>query len=147
MSPELKNILSQAQRLDRQSQMQLISRLSNQTEPITTLDDGMFQQEQSVNGYISIEPSSVSSFLQAHQELISLLNEAYKELRKYFSSEDLKLELVTDPEIAEDRLFVYIFTSLSVTDALRKLDEFDEQWWLEQLDRANSLLNFNLRFV
>jgi hypothetical protein len=145
MSPELKNILSQAQRLDRQSQMQLISRLSNQTEPRTTLDDGMFQ---SVKGYISIEPSSVSNFLQAHQELISLLNEAYKELRKHFSSEDLKLELVTDPEIAEDRqLFVYIFTSISVTDALRKLDEFDEQWWLEQVDRANGLLNFNLRFV
>ncbi|MCY7336449.1 MAG: hypothetical protein LH613_09605 [Chamaesiphon sp.] len=33
MSPELENILSQAQKLDRQSQLQLISRLSNQTQP------------------------------------------------------------------------------------------------------------------
>jgi hypothetical protein len=33
MSPELKRILSQAQQLDRESQIQLINRLSNQTQP------------------------------------------------------------------------------------------------------------------
>jgi hypothetical protein len=33
MSPELERILSQAQQLDRESQIQLISRLSNQTPP------------------------------------------------------------------------------------------------------------------
>ncbi len=33
MSPELEQILSQAQQLDRESQIQLISRLSNQTQP------------------------------------------------------------------------------------------------------------------
>jgi hypothetical protein len=101
-----------------------------------------------LDGYMLPKSSAVGNFLQAHQELTSLLNEAYQELRKYFSSEDLKLELVTDPEIAgEQQLFVYIFTSLSVTDALQKFDEFDEQWWLDRIDRANGLLNFNLRFV
>jgi hypothetical protein len=101
-----------------------------------------------LDGYILPKLSTVGNFLQAHQELSSLLNEAYQELRKYFSSEDLKLELVTDPEIAGDQqLFVYIFTSLSVTNALEKFDEFDEQWWLDRIDRANGLLNFNLRFV
>jgi hypothetical protein len=101
-----------------------------------------------LEGYMLSKSSAVGNFLQAHQELTSLLNEAYKELRKYFSSEDLKLELVADPEIVGDQqLFVYIFTSLSVTDALQKFDEFDEQWWLDRIDRANGLLNFNLRFV
>ncbi len=33
MSPELERILSQAQQLDRASQIQLISRLSSQTQP------------------------------------------------------------------------------------------------------------------
>jgi hypothetical protein len=33
MSPELERILSQAQQLDRESQIQLISCLSNQTQP------------------------------------------------------------------------------------------------------------------
>jgi hypothetical protein len=33
MSPELEHILSQAQQLDRASQIQLISRLSTQTQP------------------------------------------------------------------------------------------------------------------
>lgn len=100
------------------------------------------------HGYILVKPSSIGDFLQEHKELILLLNEAYRELRKYFLSEDLKLELVSDPEISGDKqLFVYIFTSLPVTDALNKFDEFDEQWWLDRVDRANDLLNFNLRFV
>jgi hypothetical protein len=99
-------------------------------------------------GYILQQPSSVGSFLQEHKELVSLLTEASKELRKYFSTEDFKLQLVSDPEIAGDQqLFVYISTSLSVTDALKKLDEFDEKWWLDRIDHANGLLNFNLRFV
>jgi hypothetical protein len=101
-----------------------------------------------LDGYILSKSSAVGNFLQAHQELSSLLDEAYQELRKYFSSEDLKLELVADPEIVgNQQLFVYIFTSLSVTDALQKFNEFDEQWWLDRIDRANGLLNFNLRFV
>jgi hypothetical protein len=99
-------------------------------------------------GYILPQPSSVGSFIQEHKELVSLLTEAFKELRKYFPTEDFKLQLVSDPEIAgEQQLFVYISTSLSVTDALKKLDKFDEKWWLDRIDRANGLLNFNLRFV
>jgi hypothetical protein len=118
----------------------------------TKLEDKMLKvPEQYLNGldgYILSKPSSIDDFLQAHQELASLLNEAYQELRKYFPSEDLKLELVSDPEIAGDQqLFVYIFTALLVTDALNKFDEFDEQWWLDRIDRANGLLNFNLRFI
>jgi hypothetical protein len=174
MSPELERILSQAQQLDRASQIQLISRLSNQTQPQpeenpwlaiagSLVDDPFFddyiaeidrdRQEidslgQSINGYILLEPSSAIDFIQEHQELVALLNESYKEIRKYFPTENLKLELVSDREIAEDQqLFVYVCTSMSVTDALQKLDEFDQRWWLERIDRANGLLNFNLRFV
>jgi hypothetical protein len=118
----------------------------------TKIEDKMLKvPEQYLNeleGYILSKPSVVDNFLQAHQELVSLLTEAYQELRKYFSSEDLKLELVSDPEIGGDQqLFVYIFTALSVTDALKQFNEFDERWWLDKIDRANGLLNFNLRFV
>lgn len=177
MSPELKDILNQAQKLDRQSQLQLISHLSNQTQPEpkeqndnpllaiagSLVDDPFFEDyiaeidrdrqeidslEQSINGYILPEPASAIDFLQEHQELVALLNESYNEIRKYFPSEDLKLQLVSDREIAEDQqLFVYINTSTSVVDALKKLDEFDNHWWLERIDMVNGLLNFNLRFV
>ena len=75
-----------------------------------------------LDGYMLSKSSAVGNFLQAHQELTSLLNEAYQELRKYFSSEDLKLELVADPEIAGDQqLFVYIFTSLQSRMLCRNL--------------------------
>ena len=70
------------------------------------------------------------------------------EIRKYFPNEALSLEVVSDSEAASSReLFVYILTSLPVKKALKKLDELDDQLFLEQLDRTNNLLNFNLRFV
>jgi hypothetical protein len=51
MSPELKDILSQAQKLDRQSQLQLISHLSNQTQPEP--------KEQTENPWLAIAGSLV----------------------------------------------------------------------------------------
>ncbi len=51
MSPELKDILSQAQKLDRQSQLQLINYLSNQTQPEP--------KEQNENPWLAIAGSLV----------------------------------------------------------------------------------------
>jgi hypothetical protein len=90
----------------------------------------------------------VSKFIQEHQQLIWLLNDAYKELRKYFPSEDLRMELVSDVKIAEkDRLFIYILTSLSESDALNKFDKFDKYWEGYRRELAKESLNFKIRFI
>ncbi len=89
----------------------------------------------------------ISKFIQEHQ-LVWLLNDAYKKLRKYFPSEDLKMELVPDVKIAEkDRLFVYILTSLPESDALNKFDEFDKYWEGYRRELAKESLNFKILFV
>jgi len=44
-------------------------------------------------------------------------------------------------------LFAYIRTSLPVDEALSRLDKFDEEWFLDQLDRAGGRFNFNLEFA
>lgn len=98
--------------------------------------------------YLIPNPENVLTFLNQYQDLVSFLIDAYVEIRKYFPNEALSLEVVSDSEAASSReLFVYILTSLPVKKALKKLDELDDQWFLEQLDRTNNLLNFNLRFV
>jgi hypothetical protein len=60
----------------------------------------------------------------------------------------LELELVSDPESRELRqtLFGYIYTPLPVQDAVAKLDEFDETWFLDAVYKTGVSLNFNLRF-
>jgi hypothetical protein len=44
-------------------------------------------------------------------------------------------------------LFVYIQTPLPVTAAREKLEQLDEEWWLDALPRAGGRLNIALEYV
>lgn len=108
------------------------------------------KQARSIEKYtISISRiPDVSKFIQEHQQLIWLLNDAYKKLRKYFPSEDLRLDLVSDVKIAEkDRFFIHILTSLSESDALNKFNEFEKYWADYQRGLPKEFLNFKIRFI
>ena len=60
----------------------------------------------------------------------------------------MALEVIRDPEIGKDgELFAYILTPLSVQEAQARLDDLDDEWFLDQLDRIGDLLNFNLEFI
>ena len=92
--------------------------------------------------------SRLLHFFGENRYLIPVVVEAHEELKKRFPSEELLLEVVSDPEADGcDELFAYILTSLSVEDALQRLNDLDEQWFLNQLDSTNGLFNFNLRFI
>jgi hypothetical protein len=41
---------------------------------------------------------------------------------------------------------VYINTNLPVDEALKLLDRFDEEWFLDAVDQVDVDFNFNLRF-
>jgi len=93
-------------------------------------------------------PSKLLSFFEKNSYLIPVVIEAYEELKERFPSEKLVLEVVSDSEDDScDELFAYINTSLPVEEALQKLDDLDEQWFLNKLDETKGLFNFNLKFV
>jgi hypothetical protein len=99
--------------------------------------------------YAFRDEATVRSFLHDHPQVIEVLLEAYTRLQGYFGP-DLRvtLEVVRDPEVEDlGELFAYIATSLPVCDALTQLNRFDGNWFLDQLDRVDGLLNFNLEFV
>lgn len=92
--------------------------------------------------------SKLLRFLEKNRHLIPIVFKAYKEIRKRFPSEKLILESVSDPEAEnEEEVFVYILTSLSVGEAIARLNNLDEEWFLSELPRTKGLFNFNLRFV
>ena len=95
------------------------------------------------------DAAAVRRFLQACPQLIELLLEAHVYLQEYFGPDpQVTLEVVSDPEAESmDELFAYILTSLPVDEALARLDKLDEEWFLDQLDRVDGQLNFNLEFV
>jgi hypothetical protein len=85
--------------------------------------------------------SRLLHFFDENHNLIPVVIEAHEELRKRFPSEELSLEVVSDPETDGcDELFAYILTSLPVEDALQKLNDLDEEWFLNQLERIVSII-------
>ena len=77
--------------------------------------------------------SEVFEFLEDKPSLIPLVVEAHERIRDYFgSSTELVLEVITDPEATEDyELVIFVRTNLSPDDAFSKLEQLDEEWWLD----------------
>jgi hypothetical protein len=75
----------------------------------------------------------VHRFLQKHSNLIDVLLEAHRQIRKYFPTEKLRLKLYVDPESPQwEKLVLSICASAeSVDQALNQLDELDENWWID----------------
>ena len=82
--------------------------------------------------YIFRKPEEVSRFLQVYPFLVPLLLEAHDRIGAYFGPrQEVVLEVVTDPEAVADRqLVAFIQTELHPVEALDRLDQLDEDWWL-----------------
>ena len=95
------------------------------------------------------EGGEVENFLRQNPFLTELLLVAPGKIRKYFGSgPQLALKVVKDPEVGKDRrLFVLIRTELHPEDALDRLDELYDDWWLDMLSRANHKLSIDVEYV
>jgi predicted HTH domain antitoxin len=93
--------------------------------------------------------AQVRRFLQAYPHLTGFLQEAFPYLQKHFGpSPRVELEVIRDPEIGSTgELIAYILTPLSVDEAQARLDRLDDEWLLDEMDRVDGLLNFNLEFI
>ncbi|MEH2069184.1 MAG: hypothetical protein V7K47_13655 [Nostoc sp.] len=87
-------------------------------------------------------------FLRKHQNLLDVLFKAHREIRKYFPYEKLQLKLSVDPESPQwEKLLLSIYSSPEhIDEALNKLDEFDQKWWIEASLGVAVNLCINLEF-
>jgi len=93
---------------------------------------------------------AVIKFLQAHPGLVIPLIEGQSLAERIFGvGQGYHLEVATDPENEELRqqLVAYIHTSLSVTNALYRLERFDEEWIFGQTPKTLRDLMFTLEFT
>lgn len=92
---------------------------------------------------------AVREYLDQHRVLQSVLVEAHEYLQRCFGPNlHVELCLKPDPEVEGlDVLFGYISTDLPVEEALKRLERFDEMWFLDAMPDIPARLNFNLRFV
>jgi hypothetical protein len=93
-------------------------------------------------------PLQIVKFLNKKPEILSWLLKSYQEIRKYFPTEKLRLSYSTDPEIPQwEKLVLAICVSPEFSeDAFKKLDTFDENWWLDASSKANVNLCIDVDF-
>ncbi|MHC1635778.1 MAG: hypothetical protein ACXQTS_04025 [Candidatus Methanospirareceae archaeon] len=75
--------------------------------------------------------SEVVNFLVNNPLLISFLQEAYEHIRDYFKESQVALEVITDPETGDQELVIFICTNLPPDEVYKKLEQLDEEWWLD----------------
>lgn len=82
--------------------------------------------------YILTKPSEVLEWLEKHPSLVALLLEASTKINNYFPDSQRFLEVVTDPEIINDaQLVIFISPKLTPNGAVHRLDQFEDDWWLD----------------
>ncbi len=97
--------------------------------------------------YLFRKANVVKSFLEEHPFLIPLLQEAHIQIKRYFPNSDVVLEVVTDPEIPDEKqLVAFIVVEQTAEEASQALDRLDEEWWLDALDRAQDMFHITLEF-
>jgi hypothetical protein len=82
----------------------------------------------------------IKSSLEKNQFLVPLLYAAFFQIKKYFP--DAVVLLNFDQEYEDDQqLMATIITNKSPDEAFQRLQQLDEQWWLEALDDAQIKLS------
>lgn len=84
------------------------------------------------------DPSYIDWLLQSHAALTA-----------HFGAEaKFVLDAIDDPDIAGNtQLAVYIKTRIPVDEAMRRLEQFDNDWFFDQIDFVGNKIFFNLAFV
>ncbi len=93
------------------------------------------------------ERTEILRFFEKYPFLVSLLVEAYLNIKEFFPYSLVYLTIATDPEeFGIDRLIAFIATNLDPDGALDALSAFDKKWWLNSLKRAQGKLCITLEF-
>ena len=95
------------------------------------------------------QAGEVEGLLWDHEDLAPLLIEARGQIARCFGpNASVALMVAHDPRgESEPKLLALIQTQLSVGEARKREDQFDEEWWLDHLPLARFRLNFCLRYV
>ena len=98
--------------------------------------------------YTLRDANEVTRFLEENSFLIPLLQEARTHIKRYFPYSDVVLEVVTDPEIMDERdLVAFIVVDQRVENPGETLDRLDEEWWLDASERAQGQFHITLEFI
>ena len=84
----------------------------------------------------------VVQFLEENKFLLPLIEEAEQKVFSIFGqNQDIRLDLL------DNKLYLVIYTELSVKEAMELEKKLDEEWWLSNIHRANGKFNIIVEYV
>ncbi len=96
--------------------------------------------------YVFPSDTSVAEFLNDHRAMPQLLIDAAPQLRKYFGNTVFALRVTSD-EYGWQNLYADAMWPGDARDALRLLDQFEDEWWIANCRPARGALTFTYRLV
>ncbi|MFA5646303.1 MAG: hypothetical protein WDA18_08120 [Candidatus Ratteibacteria bacterium] len=89
----------------------------------------------------------VQEYLNSNKLLYPILTEAADKIKHFFPESSLFLEVISNPEEESDtHLVLFIKTDLPPVEAIEKLDQLDEEWFLNFPADIMNNLSINLEF-
>ena len=100
---------------------------------------GAVLRELERNYQISDE-EEILAFLERYPTVAPLLFDIRSNIRRFFGEDPVRLELFYDPEWPEDgpKLVVNIQTHYASREALDRLHQFDDEWWIKSRDEIDA---------
>lgn len=90
----------------------------------------------------------VKDYLRRHDYVVNVLVEAPEQIKSRFGRDtQIALEVITDPEDGDVKLFAFVLTPPPVERALDLRDQLDEEWWLEASERAQGQLILDVESI
>jgi hypothetical protein len=82
----------------------------------------------------ALQKDQIIEFVEKREHLKSVIQSARNEILHYFPEGKLKINMFQDPEENQMKmeLVIHIITSLAPEMALKLLDDFDDNWWLDK---------------
>lgn len=98
--------------------------------------------------YLIEDENQLIEFVSRNPEIVTLLLEAQKQIRKYFPQERLVLNVSSDSDYIEwERVKIFIYVGVNdVDEASDKLSQFDNDWWLDNCSGIGLKLYIGLEF-
>lgn len=90
----------------------------------------------------------ITSFLDKYPSLKPILAEAPEKIGKFFPNSNIEYEVLEDPEALDSQtLVIFIHTNLAANDAIEKMEQLDEYWFLEAYSKSDCKLCLDLVFL
>jgi len=95
--------------------------------------------------YKLVNDKKIFTYLQENKQYVKILNDLYQEIKKYFRTSEIFLELLDEFECPEpDKFRISIKTKYELQASLKKLKEFRINKFLKQYDPLETHVMFTI---